>query len=119
MKLIACAMVAGPAFWRILIVSELLVLVENAVSMKIANKLIRPADPWLRTHVRIGGRIVKVAPCSMTIVGTVAEWSRWTGMSFDRSGQHAVEGALTPVTISLEHDHGTYVEPNVWVQHRL
>jgi len=78
-----------------------------------------PADPWLRTHVRIGGRIVKVAPCSMTIVGTVAEWSRWTGMSFDRSGQHAVEGALTPVTISLEHDHGTYVEPNVWVQHRL
>ena len=55
----------------------------------------------------------------MTIVGTVAEWSRWTGMSFDRSGQHAAEGALTPVTISLEHDYGIYVEPNVWVQHRL
>ena len=78
-----------------------------------------PADAWLRTHVRIGGRIVKVAPCSMTIVGTVAEWSRWTGMSFERSGQHAVKGALTPVTISLEHDHGIYVEPNVWVHHPL
>src|SRR4051812_11655828 len=62
-----------------------------------------PVDAWLRTHVRIGGGILKVAPCSMTIVGTVAEWSRWIGMSFGRSGQYAVEGALTPVTISLEH----------------
>lgn len=78
-----------------------------------------PADAWLRTHVRIGGRIVKVAPCSMTIVGTVAEWSRWTGMTFDRSGAIAVEGALAPVSISLEHDSGVYVEPNVWVHHPL
>ena len=78
-----------------------------------------PADAWLRVHVRAGGRIVKVAPCSMTIVGTVAEWSRWTGMSFARSGQYAVQGALTPVIISLEHDRGIYVEPNVWVHHPL
>src|SRR5206468_12839367 len=78
-----------------------------------------PADAWLRTHVRDGGRIVKVAPCSMTIVGTVAEWSRWTGMAFAGSGQYAVAGALTPVIISLEHDHGVYVEPNVWVHHPL
>jgi GNAT superfamily N-acetyltransferase len=78
-----------------------------------------PADAWLRTHVRDGARIVKVAPCSMTIVGTVADWSRWTGMAFARSGQYAIEGALTPVTISLEHDQGVYVEPNVWAHHPL
>jgi len=78
-----------------------------------------PADAWLRTHVRDGARIVKVAPCSMTIVGTIAHWSRWTGMTFARSGQYAIEGALTPVTISLEHDQGIYVEPNVWVHHPL
>jgi hypothetical protein len=78
-----------------------------------------PADAWLRTHVRIGGRNVQIAPCSMTIVGTVAEWSRWTGMHFEHSGAYTVEGALTPVTISLEHDHGVYVEPNVWVHHPL
>jgi len=78
-----------------------------------------PADAWLRTHVRVGGRIVKVAPCSMTIVGTIADWSRWTGMTFARSGAHAIEGALTPVSISLEHDQGIYVEPNVWVHHAL
>jgi GNAT superfamily N-acetyltransferase len=78
-----------------------------------------PADAWLRTHVRDGGRIMKVAPCSMTIVGTVADWSRWTGMTFPASGAYAIEGALTPVIISLEHDQGVYVEPNVWVHHPL
>jgi len=78
-----------------------------------------PTDAWLRTHLRDGGRVVKIAPCSMTIVGTVAEWSRWTGMTFAASGHYAVEGALTPVTISLEHDQGIYVEPNVWVHHPL
>jgi GNAT superfamily N-acetyltransferase len=78
-----------------------------------------PADAWLRTHLRDGARVVKIAPCSMTIVGTVADWSRWSGMMFPASGQYAVEGALTPVTISLEHDQGIYVEPNVWVHHPL
>lgn len=78
-----------------------------------------PADAWLRTHLRDGGHVVKLAPCSMTIVGTVAEWSRWTGMSFPGSGQYAVQGALTPVTISREHDQGIYVEPNVWLHHPL
>ena len=78
-----------------------------------------PADAWLRTHVRDGARIMKVAPCSMTIVGTVADWSRWTGMTFAGSGQYAIDGALTPVSISLEHDHGVYVEPNVWMHHPL
>jgi GNAT superfamily N-acetyltransferase len=78
-----------------------------------------PADAWLRTHVRDGASIVKVAPCSMTIVGSVADWSRWTGRTFAGSGQYAIEGALRPVTISLEHDQGVYVEPNVWVHHPL
>ena len=78
-----------------------------------------PADAWLRTHLRDGARVVKIAPCSMTIVGTVADWSRWTGMTFAASGPYAIEGALTPVTISLEHDQGIYVEPNVWVHHAL
>src|ERR1043165_901380 len=78
-----------------------------------------PADAWLRTHLRDGARVVKIAPCSMTIVGTVADWSRWTGMTFAGSGQYAIEGALTPLTSSLEHDQGIYVEPNVWVHHPL
>jgi uncharacterized protein (AIM24 family) len=55
----------------------------------------------------------------MTIVGTVTEWARWTGMTFSSSGAFAVEGALAPVNISLEHDQGVYVEPNIWVHHTL
>ncbi len=78
-----------------------------------------PYDSWLRTHVRGGGRIVKIAPYSMVIAGTLAEWSRWTGMEFERSGDIVVPGALSPVHVSLEQDHAVYVEPNLWVHHRL
>jgi GNAT superfamily N-acetyltransferase len=78
-----------------------------------------PADPWLRTHLRAGARLVKIAPYSMTIVGTVADWSRWTAMPFDRSGEVAVAGALAPVMVLLEQDHAVYVEPNVWVRYAL
>jgi hypothetical protein len=76
-----------------------------------------PVDSWLRTHLRIGGRIIKVAPCSMTIVGTIAEWAQWTGAPFQRSGEAEVAGALAPVLVSLEQDFAVYVEPNVWVRH--
>ena len=78
-----------------------------------------PADPWLRVHVRAGGRIEKVAPTSMVVPGTLAEWRRWTGMPFDTSGPVVVPGALAPVHISLEQDHAVYVEPNVWVRHTV
>ncbi len=77
------------------------------------------ADSWLRTHIRIGGEIVKIAPCSMTIVGTLAEWSQWTGVTFDRSGEIDIPCALVPVLASVAHDHAAYVEPNVWIRHPL
>jgi GNAT superfamily N-acetyltransferase len=78
-----------------------------------------PTDPWLRTHLRIGGRVVKIAPYSMTIIGSIADWSRWTGMSFDRSSEVPIAGALSPVLVSREQDCAVYVEPNVWVRHAL
>ncbi|MGO9080216.1 MAG: hypothetical protein ACLQDY_14415 [Streptosporangiaceae bacterium] len=33
-----------------------------------------PADPWLRVHIRAGGRILRVAPASMVMAGSLAEW---------------------------------------------
>ena len=78
-----------------------------------------PEDPWLRTHVRLGGSIVKVCPASMTIAGTLAQWRAWTGMPLTESGAVVVAGALTPVHVAVEHDHAVYVEPNVWVRHHL
>jgi hypothetical protein len=78
-----------------------------------------PHDPWLRVHERLGGRIVKIAPTSMTITGTLAQWRAWTSLPFDTSGDVVVPGALVPVHASVEHDHAVYVEPNVWMQHQL
>jgi hypothetical protein len=76
-------------------------------------------DPWLRTHERFGGEILKVAPRSMVIPGTVSEWEEWAGMAFPESDEYVVPGALTLVSIDLERDRGLYVEPNVWMHHTL
>jgi GNAT superfamily N-acetyltransferase len=78
-----------------------------------------PYDSWVRTHLRLGARIVKVAPCSMVIAGALAEWRRWTGLSFAESGPTIVPSGLSPVYVSLEQDHAVYVEPNLWVRHPL
>lgn len=76
-----------------------------------------PEDPWLRLHVRAGGRIVSVCPTSMTIAGTMAQWRTWTGHPFDADGPTQIDGALAPVHVDRFNDHAVYVEPNVWVTH--
>jgi len=55
----------------------------------------------------------------MYISGSIKEWEAWTGLRFLRSGQHILEGALTQVSIDREADLGEYIEPNVWVVHRI
>ncbi|HEV2303067.1 MAG TPA: GNAT family N-acetyltransferase [Stellaceae bacterium] len=78
-----------------------------------------PTDSWVRAHVAAGARIEKVAPRSFLVVGTIAEWSLWTGLAFAESGPRIVPGALSPVHVAVEQDHAVYVEPNLWVQHPL
>lgn len=76
-------------------------------------------DAWLRVHERAGADIIKVAGESMRITGTIAEWEDWAGMVFPESGDYVIPGALNPVSIDLEGNLGTYIEPNVWMRHRL
>ncbi|GAA2756503.1 N-acetyltransferase [Actinopolymorpha rutila] len=78
-----------------------------------------PVDAWLRTHVRAGATVDSVAPRSMVIAGSLAEWRAWTGLPFDETGEVTVPEALVPVRCQVEHDYAVYVEPNVWVRHRL
>jgi hypothetical protein len=78
-----------------------------------------PYDPWVRVHVRAGGTIASVCPQAMTIPGSVSDWEAWTGMVFPDSGAYVVPGALVSVEIDVESDRGLYVEPGVWVRHRL
>jgi hypothetical protein len=75
-------------------------------------------DPWIRTHQRMGARILAPASRSMVIEGSVAEWEEWTGMVFPATGDYVVPEALGLVHIDREADLGRYEEENLWVQHR-
>ena len=71
------------AFWQILLVGWLLVLIENLVSLKVIHRLLRPADPWLQ-----GDRTPETA---------VAAWRAFAGLPID----------------FLRHRHGLVVLANV------
>ena len=78
-----------------------------------------PFDPWLRVYRRLGAEVLRLAPRSMEISGTVADWEGWAGMRFPESGQYVVPGALEPIEVDRERDVGLYVEPSVWMRHKV
>lgn len=75
-------------------------------------------DPWIRTHQRLGARILRPAPRSMLITGTVAEWEDWAKMAFPQTGRYVVPDALDLVHIDQPADRGTYAETNLWMRHQ-
>ncbi len=74
-------------------------------------------DPWIRTHQRMGARVLGPARRSMVIEGSVADWESWADMVFPVTREYVVPGALNLVLIDRERDRGLYVEENLWVQH--
>ena len=78
-----------------------------------------PLDPWIRVHARMGAAILTVAPRTIVIEGTVADWERWTDLRFPDSGPYVVPGALQPLVIDREQDLGRYEDPNVWMRHPI
>ncbi|KAI4127330.1 MAG: hypothetical protein LQ338_003253 [Usnochroma carphineum] len=98
-----------------------------------------PFDPWLRKHVRLGGSMIKVAPSSMKVQGSFADWQAWTGIDFhslasERQGKASlqldrrvqdgyievpIDGGLVPLKVYLEQGICEYTEPNVWLYHNL
>ena len=78
-----------------------------------------PFDPWIRVHHRLGGEVLKPAPKSLRITGSVEEWERWIGMPLPASGSYVFPHGLAPLQIDREEDIGSYWEPNVWMRHRL
>jgi hypothetical protein len=92
-------------------------------SMASYLKRVRPdgllADPWLRTHMRVGATLAGIAHTSMTIAAPLPEWRQWTGLPFDTDGPVHVPLALAPVHCDLTQQIAVYVEPNVWMHHRL
>jgi GNAT superfamily N-acetyltransferase len=74
-------------------------------------------DPWIRTHQRLGARILGPAPRSMVITGTVAEWEDWAKMAFPQTGRYVVPDALDLVRVDRDADRGRYAETNLWMRH--
>lgn len=74
-------------------------------------------DPWIRTHQRLGATILRPAPRSMVVTGTIAEWQDWAGMAFPETGRYVVPGALDLVAIDTGRDQGSYAETNLWMRH--
>lgn len=89
--------------------------IEQYMHWKSADEL--PFDPWMRIHVLLGAKILRPAPRSLRITGTVAEWEAWTGMAFPATGTYVIPNGLATLEIDREQDLGTHWEPNVWMQH--
>lgn len=75
-------------------------------------------DLWMRVHLRLGAAVLTVAPESMVVTGTVAQWEGWLGTPLPGSGEFVIDGGLVPLQVDRTTDQGRYVEPNVWVSYR-
>jgi len=78
-----------------------------------------PFDNWLRVHIKCGASIIKVCHQAMKIPGTIPEWRKWTELDFPGSGEYVIPGALNPVLADISRDEVVYIEPNVWILHKL
>jgi len=76
-----------------------------------------PFDPWIRVHIKAGGRIIKACHKSMEISGTLLDWEEWSNTHFQTSGDYIIDKALVPISVDIEKNIGTYIEPNLWIVH--
>jgi hypothetical protein len=90
-----------------------LISIERYASWKRADGL--PFDPWMRLHHRLGGRALRPEPRSMHIWAPVAEWEKWTMMTFPDDGDYVFPGGLAPLAVA--EGVGNYWEPNIWMLH--
>jgi hypothetical protein len=79
----------------------------------------RMFDPWLRSHVAVGGKVISVCDRSMVVERPIDFWRPWTWSNLDQDGRVPVKGALAPLEIDVGSGVGRYVEPNVWVRHTV
>lgn len=72
-------------------------------------------DPWLRSHLSSGGKIVGPCERSMVVHEPLGFWENWSNQRYEETGDYALQGGIAPVRIDVDRQTGTYEEPNVWV----
>ena len=77
----------------------------------------RHYDPWLRSHLASGGKIVGPCERSMTVHEPIGFWENWSKKRFEETRQYALKGGIAPVQIDVDRQTGTYEEPNVWMSY--
>lgn len=75
----------------------------------------RHFDPWIRTHERIGGRIIGTCSPSMCVSAPHADWERWLGERLPETGRLLIPGAIG--YLELDGGLGTLTEDSVWILH--
>ncbi|KAF3165481.1 hypothetical protein EYR41_009711 [Orbilia oligospora] len=93
-------------------------------------------DPWVRKHISIGGKPIKIANNSMVLRATGKGWDdsadspgmcekAWKEGKIEMNeydGEeyvniYDVPGTLGPVRYYWKKDEGVYCEPNLWIRH--
>ena len=87
---------------------------DEYINLKDGEKIY---DPWIRTHLKGGAEIINVCTKAMYIDGNVKFWEGLLHSKIEKSGAYIVEGALSPVNINIETNHGTYYEDNIWISY--
>lgn len=77
----------------------------------------RPYDPWLRSHISMGGTVVGPCEESMVVEEPIGFWEAWNNRHYATSGAFEVPGGLVPVHIDMERGIGRYSEPNIWFRY--
>lgn len=76
-------------------------------------------DPWIRTHLYGGAKIIAVCENSMNVKGDLSFWENLMNQKINHSGQYIVKGALNPVFIEVEKNRGEYREENIWISYNV
>lgn len=75
-------------------------------------------DPWLRTHERMGARVLSTTTSSQVFEATIEQWQDWTGLALPATGDYVVPQGPAVLQVDADAGTGTLREPGIWVQHR-
>jgi hypothetical protein len=87
---------------------------EEYINLKVGEKIY---DPWIRTHLKGGAKIINVCSKAMFIDGDINFWEGLINHKIKESGSYIIDGALNPVNIDIKSNHGTYYEDNIWISY--